>query len=51
MQKALKSLRKSINPENHEKFNEAIQKIYEKHKIDNISDAVLKAVLNETDSL
>jgi hypothetical protein len=40
-----------LNPENHEKFNEAIQKIYEKHKIDNISDAVLKAVLNETDSL
>lgn len=40
-----------FNKENNEKFREAIDKIYKKHNIDNISDAVLKAVLNETDNM
>ena len=40
-----------FNKENDEKFREAIDKIYKKHNIDNISDAVLRAVLNETDSM
>ena len=40
-----------FNKENDEKFREAIDKIYKKHNIDNISDAVLRAVLNETDNM
>ncbi len=40
-----------FNKENDEKFRQAIDKIYKKHNIDNISDAVLRAVLNETDSM
>ena len=40
-----------FNKENDEKFRQAIEKIYKKHNIDNISDAVLRAVLNETDNL
>ena len=38
------------DPENEKKFREAIEKVKTKHKVDNISDAVLKAVLNEADS-
>ena len=40
-----------FNKENDEKFREAIDKINKKHNIDNISDAVLRAVLNETDNM
>ena len=40
-----------FNKENDEKFRQAIGKIYKKHNIDNISDAVLRAVLNETDNM
>ena len=40
-----------FNKENDEKFRQAIDKIYKKHNIDNISDAVLRAVLNETDNM
>ena len=40
-----------FNKENDEKFRQAIEKIYKKHNIDNISDAVLRAVLNETDNM
>ena len=36
-----------FNPENDILFKEAIEKISTRDKIDNISDAVLKAVLNE----
>ena len=37
-----------FNPENDALFKEAIEKISKRDNIDNISDAVLKAVLNET---
>ena len=43
----IKMVQLFFNPENEVKFKEAIQKISTNHKIDNISDAVLKAVLNE----
>ena len=40
-----------FNKENDEKFRQEIDKIYKKHNINNISDAVLRAVLNETDNM
>ena len=39
-----------FNPEDEKKFRKAIDVIREKHKLDNISDAVLKSVINEADS-
>ena len=48
---AVKMVQLFFNKENDEKFRQAIDKIYKKHNIDNISDAVLRAVLNETDSM
>ena len=39
-----------FNPEDEKKFRKAIDIIREKHKLDNISDAVLKSVINEADS-
>ena len=47
----IKMVQLFFNKENDEKFREAIDKIYKKHNIDNISDAVLRAVLNETDNM
>lgn len=45
----VKMIQLFFNPDNESKFNEAIKKISEKNKIDNISDAVLLAVKNEAD--
>ena len=36
-----------FNADNESKFREAVNKISKENNIDNISDAVLKAVLNE----
>ena len=44
----IKMVQLFFNPENDILFKEAIEKISTRDKIDNISDAVLKAVLNET---
>jgi len=44
----IKMVQLFFNPENDILFREAIEKIYKRDNIDNISDAVLKAVLNET---
>ena len=44
----IKMVQLFFNPENDTLFKEAIEKISTRDKIDNISDAVLKAVLNET---
>jgi hypothetical protein len=38
-----------FNAENETKFRDAINKISKENNIDNISDAVLKCVLNEAD--
>ena len=43
----VKMIQLFFNPENDTLFKEAIEKISTRDKIDNISDAVLKAVLNE----
>ena len=43
----IKMVQLFFNPENDILFKEAIEKISTRDKIDNISDAVLKAVLNE----
>ena len=43
----IKMVQLFFNPENEILFKEAIEKISTRDKIDNISDAVLKAVLNE----
>ena len=43
----IKMVQLFFNPENDSLFKEAIDKISKKNNIDNISDAVLKAVLNE----
>ena len=40
-----------FNPEDEKKFRKAIDVIKEKHKLDNISDAVLKSVINEAEVL
>jgi ParB-like chromosome segregation protein Spo0J len=44
----IKMIQLFFNPENDILFKQAIEKITTRDKIDNISDAVLKAVLNET---
>jgi len=44
----IKMVQLFFNPENDILFKEAIEKISKRDNIDNISDAVLKAVLNET---
>ena len=44
----IKMVQLFFNPENDILFREAIEKISKRDNIDNISDAVLKAVLNET---
>ena len=44
----IKMVQLFFNPENDSLFREAIDKISKRDNIDNISDAVLKAVLNET---
>mgnify|MGYP006407085735 CR=1 FL=1 len=44
----IKMVQLFFNPENDALFKEAIEKISKRDNIDNISDAVLKAVLNET---
>ena len=44
----IKMIQLFFNPENDILFKQAIEKITARDKIDNISDAVLKAVLNET---
>ena len=43
----VKMIQLFFNSENESKFREAISKISKENNIDNISDAVLKAVLNE----
>tara|TARA_R110002051_G_scaffold158606_1_gene229978 strand:- start:155 stop:751 length:597 start_codon:yes stop_codon:yes gene_type:complete len=43
----IKMVQLFFNPENETLFRQAIDKISKRDKIDNISDAVLKAVLNE----
>jgi ParB-like chromosome segregation protein Spo0J len=44
----IKMIQLFFSPENEILFKQAIEKITARDKIDNISDAVLKAVLNET---
>ena len=44
----IKMVQLFFNPENDALFKKAIEKISKRDNIDNISDAVLKAVLNET---
>ena len=44
----VKMIQLFFNPENDILFKQAIEKISNRYNIDNISDAVLKAVLNET---
>ena len=44
----IKMIQLFFNPENETLFRQAIDKISKRDNIDNISDAVLKAVLNET---
>jgi len=45
----VKMIQLFFNSENESKFREAINKISKENNIDNISDAVLKSVLNEAD--
>ena len=45
----VKMIQLFFNSENESKFREAISKISKENNIDNISDAVLKSVLNEAD--
>ena len=45
----VKMIQLFFNSENESKFREAISKISKENNIDNISDAVLKCVLNEAD--
>jgi len=45
----VKMIQLFFNSENENKFREAVNKISKENNIDNISDAVLKAVLNEAD--
>ena len=45
----VKMIQLFFNSENESKFREAVNKISKENNIDNISDAVLKAVLNEAD--
>ena len=45
----VKMIQLFFNAENETKFRDAINKISKENNIDNISDAVLKAVLNEAD--
>jgi len=39
-----------FNPEQETKFKEAIEKLYQKYNVDNISDAVYQAVINESNN-
>jgi len=43
----VKMIQLFFNADNESKFREAVNKISKENNIDNISDAVLKAVLNE----
>ena len=43
----IKMIQLFFNPEDEVKFRESINKISKRDKIDNISDAVLRSVLNE----
>ena len=43
-----KTIQLFFNSDNESKFREAVNKISKENNIDNISDAVLKAVLNES---
>ena len=45
----VKMIQLFFNSENESKFREAVNKISKENNIDNISDAVLKSVLNEAD--
>ena len=45
----VKMIQLFFNSENENKFREAVNKISKENNIDNISDAVLKCVLNEAD--
>ena len=45
----VKMIQLFFNSENESKFREAVSKISKENNIDNISDAVLKSVLNEAD--
>ena len=45
----VKMIQLFFNSENESKFREAISKISKENNIDNISDAVLRSVLNEAD--
>jgi site-specific DNA-methyltransferase (adenine-specific) len=47
----VKMIQLFYDPDNEKKFREIIEKLREKHKIDNISDAVLYCVLNEEKNL
>lgn len=49
-QNDVKMIQIFFNPEQETSFKEAIEKLYEKYKVDNISDAVLQAVLNESNN-
>ena len=46
----IKMIQLFYNPENETKFRTCVEKISKKYKIDNISDAVLEALLNEANS-
>ncbi len=49
-QNDVKMIQIFFNPEQETSFKEAIEKLYEKYKVDNISDAVLQAVVNESNN-
>jgi len=49
-QNDVKMIQIFFNPEQEINFKEAIEKLYEKYKVDNISDAVLQAVINESNN-
>lgn len=49
-QNDVKMIQIFFNPEQETSFKGAIEKLYEKYKVDNISDAVLQAVVNESNN-
>tara|TARA_R100001460_G_scaffold40715_1_gene76008 strand:- start:5752 stop:6342 length:591 start_codon:yes stop_codon:yes gene_type:complete len=49
-QNDVKMIQIFFNPEQETSFKRAIEKLYEKYKVDNISDAVLQAVVNESNN-
>tara|TARA_R100001480_G_scaffold150154_1_gene150528 strand:+ start:1703 stop:2293 length:591 start_codon:yes stop_codon:yes gene_type:complete len=49
-QNDVKMIQIFFNPEQETSFKGAIEKLYKKYKVDNISDAVLQAVVNESNN-